>query len=271
MYIPPLRPNHVTRSRLINLLKEGQQRKLTLVSAPAGYGKSTLLSDWAIQTSRPIAWLSLDERDNVPSRFWSYFAAALRTIPELRQASVGEILLNSLTAHQLPPVEELLTGLVNDIAALPGQHTLILDDLHVISDKQIHAGLVFLLDFLPSAGSGLHLVIVSRVDPPWPLAKLRSRGDLTELREYELRFVGDEVTYYLNQVMALELSLDDISALDTRTEGWIAGLQMAAVSLLRRRESLGSKGVSMFIADFTGSHRLVVDYLVQDSINTPTN
>ena len=269
LFVPPARLSLVPRPRLIERLNQGLQQgsKLTLISAPAGYGKSTVLSEWARQTPLPAGWLSLDKRDNNPFRFWAYFAAALRTIPGLVKLGTGATLQNALTVQQLPPVEELLVELVNEIAALPGRYLLVFDDLHVINEATIHDGLLFLLDYMPKADRGLHLVVSSRSDPPWPLARFRVRGDLVEMREHDLRFTADEVTTYLNQAMSLALSPEDIENLDQRTEGWIAGLQMAAISLLNSRQELGEEGISKFIARFSGSHHFVLDFLVEEVLD----
>ena len=267
LYIPPIRPGLVPRPHLIDQLTDGLNRKLTLVSAPAGYGKSTLLSEWIHQTGVPVAWLSLDQGDNIPSRFWSYFVAALHTIPDLQQSGVGQSLLSSLQSRQPPPIDVLLTSLINEINELPERYTLILDDLHLITDSYIHESFFYLLENLPSTQHGLHLVIATRRDPPWPLARLRVRSNLTELRELDLRFTPQEVAHFLNQTMQFNLPSDDIIALDKRTEGWIAGLQMAAISMQRRSQYLGEAGISGFIEAFTGSHRFVMDYLLEEVLD----
>ena len=267
LYIPPVRPGLVPRPQLIDLLTSGLNRKLTLVSAPAGYGKSTILSEWIHQTGIPVAWLSLDQGDNVPSRFWSYIVTALHTIPDLQQSGVGQSLLNSLESRQPPPIDMLLTSLINEISELPERYTLVLDDLHLITDSHVHESFFYLLENLSSSPQGLHLVIATRRDPPWPLARLRVLSNLTELRELDLRFTPEEVAQFLNHTMQLELSPGDIAALDKRTEGWIAGLQMAAISIQRRGQSLGEAGISGFIKAFTGSHRFVMDYLLEEVLD----
>ncbi|MBN1137279.1 MAG: AAA family ATPase [Anaerolineae bacterium] len=274
LYVPPIRPEMVSRPRLIERLKAGLHCKLTLVSAPAGFGKTTLLSECAIRCGWPAAWLSLDKGDNDPGRFWAYFVAALQTIPELHATGAGETALAQLRpaglatggsgASAAAPVslETALTSLVNDIAATgPSPFILILDDLHLVAERQIHDGLVFLLEHLPPQ---LHLAISSRADPPWPLARLRARGDVAELRAQDLRFTSEEAAAFLNKVMHLDLSPEDIAALDARTEGWIAGLQMVAISMQGRKRTHGAAGLSSFIKAITGSHRFILDYLVEE-------
>jgi len=261
LYIPPLRPDPSTalrtslvpRPRLIQRLEEGLRlgHRLTLVSAPAGFGKTTLLSGWLRQSGMPVAWVSLDEGDNDPARFLAYFVAALQTI----EADIGEGISGVFQSPQPPPMEELLTALVNQINAIPDRFVFVLDDYHLIEAQSIHDALRFLLDHLPPQ---MHLVIASRADPPLPLARLRGRGQLTELRQTDLRFTPDEAAAFLNQVMGLGLSADDVAALASRTEGWIAGLQMAAVSMQ------GQEDVAAFIQAFTGSDRYILDYLVEE-------
>jgi LuxR family maltose regulon positive regulatory protein len=265
LYIPPVRPRErvVPRPRLIGQLNEGVARqrggfarKLTLISAPAGFGKTTLVSEWvqAMGGATPsiaIAWLSLDESDNDPTRFLVYLIAALQTV----EANVGKGALSALQSPQLPPAEAILTSLINEITAIPDRIVLVLDDFHLIDAQSIYETLTFLLQHLPPR---MHLVIATREDPLLPLARLRARGQLTELRVTDLRFTSSEVAEFLNQVMGLNLSAEDIAALETRTEGWIAGLQLAAISMQ------GRKDVTSFIQAFTGSHRFVLDYLVEE-------
>ncbi|RLC69514.1 MAG: helix-turn-helix transcriptional regulator, partial [Chloroflexi bacterium] len=224
LYIPPVRPELVSRQRLIEQLNAGLHRKLTLISAPAGFGKTTLLSEWVAGCGRPVAWLSLDEGDNDSAQFWAYLIAALQTIHE----GIGEATLAALQSPQPPSVEPLLTDLINEIAGLADSFTLALDDFHVITDQQVNDGITFLLDNLPPQ---IHLVLSSRADPPWPLARLRARREMTELRTSDLRFTSQEAAAFLNEAMRLDLSAEDVAALEDRTEGWIAGLQMAALSM----------------------------------------
>src|SRR5215203_1513208 len=254
LYVPRAHPNLVPRPRLGALLAEGMNRKLTLISAPAGFGKTTLLSEWRmihLGGERPLAWVSLEEADNDPSRFLSYLVTTLQTI----EAGIGNAVLASLRSPQPPTVESVLTALINDIVALPGEFVLVLDDYHVIETRLIHDVITFLLEHMPPQ---MHLVIASRNDPPLPLARLRARGQMTELRAADLRFTPEEAGAFLTDMMALDLSTSDVKALERRTEGWIAGLQLAALSMRGRED------ISGFIEAFTGSNRYVLDYLVEE-------
>ena len=194
LYIPQPRNNLVSRPRLLNRLNAGLDGKLTLVSAPAGYGKSTLLAEWVRQSGLSTAWFSLDTSDNDPLRFWGYFVAALRNIPFLGSAQIGELLLELLRASPTPEHETLFGELITDLAAIPQQFVLVLDDFHTVTDPQILDGLFFLLENLTRISSGIHLVIACRSDPPWPLARLRVRGQIGELRASDLRFTQDEAS-----------------------------------------------------------------------------
>src|ERR671914_1837577 len=251
LYIPPPQPKVVLRPRLIECLNEGLDRKLSLISAPAGSGKTTLLSEWLAGRSQPAAWLSLDEGDNDPTRFLAYLVAALRTIAP----NIGEGLLGALQSPQPPPTESVLTALLNEITTLPDDFVLVLDDYHVIDARPVDDALAFLIEHLPPR---MHLVIATREDPNLPLARLRVRGQLSELRAADLRFTPEEAAEFLNQVMGLSLSAEDIAALERRTEGWIAGLQLAALSMR------GHKDATSFIKSFTGTHHFVLDYLVEE-------
>ncbi len=251
LYAPPPRASVVLRPRLIEQLNAGLQRKLTLISAPAGFGKTTLVSEWMANHKRPVAWLSLDEKDSDPTRFLAYLVAALRTI----MADLGEGIVSALQSPQPPPLEAILTSLLNEITGIPEQFILVLDDYHVIDAEPVDTALTFLLKHLPAQ---MHLVIATREDPQLPLARLRAQGQLTELRVADLRFTSSEAAGFLNQVMGLDLSAIDIAALETRTEGWIAGLQLAAISMQ------GHKDATSFIRSFTGSHHFVMDYLVEE-------
>jgi LuxR family maltose regulon positive regulatory protein len=248
--IPRLRPNIVSRSRLIERLHEGLQHNLILVSAPAGFGKTTLVSAWVGDCACPTAWLSLDQEDNDSARFLTYLVSALRTVA----APVGTGVLALLQSPQTPP-EAMLTTLLNDLATLSHDLILVLDDYHVIEARPIDHILAFLLEHLPPQ---VHLVIATREDPHLPLARLRARGQLTEVRAVDLRFTPAEAADFLHQVMDLTLAPADIALLAARTEGWIAGLQLAAISL-RGQQDPGS-----FITSFTGSHRFIMDYLVEE-------
>ncbi len=256
LYIPPPRPKVVLRSRLIERLNEGlsADRKLTLISAPAGFGKTSLVSEWVASCYQKVAWLSLDEGDNDPTRFLTYLVAALQTIA----ANIGEGVLGVLQAPQPPSIESILTTLLNEITTVPDNFVLVLDDYHVIDSKPVDNALTFLLEHLPPQ---MHQVIATREDPHLPLARLRARDQLTELRAADLRFTPVEAAEFLSQVMGLNLSAEDIAALEKRTEGWIAGLQLAALSMQ------GHKDAASFIKSFTGSHHFVLDYLVEEVLH----
>ena len=251
LYIPPLRPKVVIRPRLLERLNEGLHRNLILISAPAGFGKTTLVSEWVLGCQRPTAWLSLDEGENDPTRFLTYLVAALQTIA----ATIGEGVSGVLHSPQPPPTEAILTALLNDITTIKDHFVLVFDDYHVIDAQPVDHALTFLLEHLPPH---MHLVIATREDPPLPLARLRVGGQLTELRVTDLRFTHSEAAAFLNQVMGLNLSAEDIAALERRTEGWIAGLQLAAISLQ------GQQDATSFIRSFTGSHHFVLDYLIEE-------
>jgi len=228
-----------------------------LISAPAGFGKTTLLTEWlaagpaAPADERLAAWLSLDRADNDPASFWTYVIAALQTVAP----GIGESALTLLQAPQPPPIETVLTALLNDLGAITGDIVLVLDDYHVIDARDVQDAMAFLLDHLPPQ---LHVVIASRTDPALPLARLRARGELVETRAAELRFTPDEAAAYLNEMMGLQLTARDVAALEGRTEGWIAALQLAALSMQGRDDVAG------FIAGFTGDDRYVVDYLAEE-------
>src|SRR5829696_3464755 len=251
LFVPPPRPGVVHRPRLIERLNEGLHRRLTLICAPAGFGKTTLLSEWLSGCQQPAAWLSLDEGDNDPTRFLAYLVAALQTIA----ADIGEGVLGSLQSPQPPPTESILTALLNEITTVPDDFVLVLDDYHVTDAEPVNNALTFLIDHLPPQ---MHLVIATREDPHLPLARLRVRGQLTELRAADLRFTLTEAAEFLEGVMSLDLSEEDIAALGERTEGWIAGLQLAALSMRGRED------VSGFIRAFAGDNRYIVDYLVEE-------
>ncbi|MCC6187621.1 MAG: tetratricopeptide repeat protein [Anaerolineales bacterium] len=259
LFIPPPRPKAVPRPHLIERLNEGLHRKLTLISAPAGFGKTTLVSEWLAasqeQAAQRAAWLSLDEGDSDLTRFLAYLVAALQTIT----ATIGEGILGALHSPQPPPREALLTTLLNEITATAHAFVLVLDDYHVLDAASplgtVDQALAFLLEHLPPQ---MHLVITTREDPQLPLARLRARGQMTELRAADLRFTPGEAAAFLNQVMNLDLSAAQVAALEARTEGWIAGLQLAALSLR------GRKDVGHFVTAFAGDHRYIVDYLVEE-------
>lgn len=251
LYIPSPRPKMVLRPRLTKRLNDGLHRKLTLISASAGFGKTTLVSEWLHECERPVAWLSLDEGDNDPKRFLTYLCAALRTIG----VNIGESVFRILQSPQSPPTESILTTLINEITATPDPFILVLDDYHVIDTKSIDHALTFLLKHLPPQ---MHIVISTREDPHLPLARLRVQDQLTELRVADLRFTPSEAGDFLHQVMGLNLTPEDTAILATRTEGWIAGLQLAAISIQ------GHKDINNFITSFTGTHQFILDYLVEE-------
>ena len=255
LYLPPPRPKVVVRQRLLDRLNDGMDgRKLTLVSAPAGFGKSTLLSSWLHDAPFATAWLSLDEDDNDPARFLLYLIAALQTaVPH-----IGQNLLPILQSPQPPSSQAILTPLLNDLAQLTAPVVLVLDDYHLIEEQPVDEAITFLLQHFPPH---LHLVIATREDPTLPLARLRARGQLTELRAADLRFTHDEASDFLNKAMELNLPANQIAALEARTEGWAVGLQLAAISLQGQADS------SQFINSFTGSHRFVLDYLVEEVLH----
>lgn len=259
LFIPPPHPRAVPRPRLIERLNDALHRKLTLISAPAGFGKTTLVSEWVVapggrshpEGSRQVAWLSLDENDSNPTRFLTYLVAALQNIA----SNLGDGVLALLHAAQPPSIEAILMALLNDLAALSDPFLLVLDDYHVIESQPIDHALTFLLEHMPPA---MHVLITTRQDPPLPLARLRARGHLVELRATDLRFTASEAAEFLNQVMGLNLSAQEIATLESQTEGWIAGLQLAALSMQSHEDVAG------FIRSFAGDHRYIVDYLVEE-------
>lgn len=257
LYIPPPRPVLVQRPRLVKQLDEGLRlgHKLTLISAAAGSGKTTLLSEWGVGAQRAthqrVAWLSLDEDDNDPARFWTYVIAALQAI----RPQVGQSVLPMLQGPQPPPIRSILTTMLNEVTALSESIIFVLDDYHFITAQAIHDGLAFFLDHLPQQ---LHLVIATRADPVLPIARLRARGQLTELRAGDLRFSTEEVSAFLNEVMGLNLQPRDIAALEARTEGWISGLHLAALSMQGREDA------HAFVEAFTGGHQYIIEYLIEE-------
>ncbi len=251
------RPKLVARPRLAARLEREAGRKLTLISAPAGFGKTTLLVEWLreqVGGERAVAWLSLDEGDNDPTRFLSYLVAALRYVGE----EFGEGVLSALRSPESPRIEAITAALINELAALPEQLTLVLDDYHVIDSEPVYGVVSFLLEHLPP---NVHLVISSRIDPPLPLSRLRARNQMMELDAADLSFTPEEAAAFLNSVMGLDLSVEDVAALEERTEGWIAGLQLAALSMRDRKD------ISGFVEAFSGSHRDVLDYLAEEVLD----
>jgi LuxR family maltose regulon positive regulatory protein len=249
LHVPRPRVHLVPRDHLTEQLQQGAERALTLISAPAGFGKTTLLAQWLAENSIPVAWVSLEPEDNDPTRFLCYLIAALQTL----DAQIGTSALALLRTPQPPSPETVLAVLTNDLMSLGGgDFALVLDDYHVITADPVQRGMTFLLEHLPPQ---LHLILATRADPPLPLARLRARGLLCEVRTTDLRFGTAEAGTFLQAVMGLDLEASAIATLEQRTEGWIAGLQLAALSLQGRAD------VSGFLAAFRGSHRYVLDYL----------
>jgi LuxR family maltose regulon positive regulatory protein len=256
--VPRLRDSLVSRRDLVARIKTGLICPLTLISAPAGYGKTTLLAELATRVS--LTWLSLDEGDNDPVQFWSSFVSTLQT----KNPRLGALALQMLSAPQTPPLRSIVVQLINEISAeepSPQPYILVLDDYHLVQSKEIHESLAFLLELLPGQ---LRLIIATRADPPLPLARARANNQLSEFRAQDLRFTLSEMGVLLNDVTGLGLSKENLTALDVRTEGWIAGLQMAAISMQKRTDIPG------FIAAFTGSHRHILDYLTEEVLNQQT-
>lgn len=251
---PPLRRSLVPRPGLVARLTLGLENPLILVSAPAGYGKTTLLSAWLDQYPYPSAWISLDEGDNDQARFLAYLAAALQMV----NSDMGQAMLAMLQSPQLVSIPTLLSMLVNDLSQLPGPFVLVLDDYQFIQEPQVHQAVSFLLERQPWQ---MHLVIATRADPPLPLARLRAHSQLLELRAADLCFSTPEVERFFRQVMGIPVSKEDVETLAARTEGWIAGLQMAGVSLQGRQD------FRQFVQDFAGSNRHVLDYLLEEVLD----
>ncbi len=256
LHVPRPQPGFVPRPRLVEALGEGLARRLILVCAPAGSGKTALLADWAPSDHRPVAWLSLDAADNDPVRFWRHTVAAL----DRARPGIGERVGLLLGPPAPASFEGLVTALINDLAAQPGdgEVLLVLDDYHLIDARPVHASLAFLLEHLPP---GLHLVLASRADPPLPLARLRAGGQLAELRTADLRFSAEETAALLRESAGADLPAAAVAALAARTEGWVAGLQLAALSLAGHADPAG------FVAAFSGSHRYVLDYLAEEVLD----
>jgi LuxR family maltose regulon positive regulatory protein len=273
LYIPPLRPRRVARAGLLDLLDDGLSlgRRLTLISAPAGFGKTMLVVEWLQHLSampegpHAFGWLSLDESDSDPQRFFTYLAACLQQIAPGCCQGFQEM----LQTPGAPDPEELLTSLANAMASIPVRFIMVLDDYHLVSSAPVHQALNFLIEHAPPQ---MHLVIASRADPPLSLARLRARGQLTELRENDLRFTMEETTGFLNRVMGLALSESQVSMLDGRTEGWVAGLQLAGLAIKSLGDSAAGEAhpemqVTAFIQSFSGSNRYILDYLIEEVLD----
>ncbi|HET7351431.1 MAG TPA: LuxR C-terminal-related transcriptional regulator [Marmoricola sp.] len=253
LLVPQTRGDVVARKRLTEVLDRGRSARLTLVSAPAGFGKTTLLTRWLADRSTPVAWVSLEEGDSRPLRFWGYLVAAVqRAAPGVGDGAAA------MLQRGRPDLDTVVATLVNELATAATELVLVLDDYHLVDDPALQACMVDLVEHLPAK---VQLVISTRVDPALPLARMRARGELVEVRAADLRFTLPEVASYLTEVSALELSPDEVSVLESRTEGWIAALQLAALSLRGREET------SAFIADFAGDDRYVVDYLVEEVLD----
>ena len=251
LLLPKGRKKLVARTHLFQKLENASEQKLVLVSAPAGFGKTTLVSEWLKNTSRPAAWFSVDERDNDLARFLTYFIGALRTI----DPHLGGSLINRLQGPEHPPIEYFLTSLINEISKKLPDFFLVVDDYHLIENREIEEAVFFFLENLPAQ---THLIIITREDPNLSLSRLRARGQLLELRVSDLRFSEQEAKGFLNEVMDLRLSAEEIKSLEKRTEGWAAGLQLAALSIQGQEDQAG------FIKNFSGSHHFVLDYLIQE-------
>jgi LuxR family maltose regulon positive regulatory protein len=254
LHVPRERHGLVARPRLVDQLTEALAGELTVVCAPAGFGKTALLADWARSSNRPVAWLSLDTADNDPVRFWRHVAAALGSA----RAGAGQRLTDLLGPSSPHSVEAVVTVLVNELAAEPGAVVLVLDDYHLVEAPAVHKSVMFLLEHLPA---GLRLAVACRADPPLPLARLRAGGSLAELRADQLRFTQDEAAALLGQAVGPGLPEDTVAALAARTEGWAAGLQLAGLSLRDHTDPAG------FVAGFSGSHRYVLDYLAEEVLD----
>ena len=257
LFLPPARQTLVDRPVLLDQLKEGLRGKLTLVSAPAGFGKTSLVAAWRKESETPLAWFSLDDEDNEPVRFFDYLIGALQMVDEHLGDESAELLRRSTT----PPIKVVLTSLLNEINAYDKEFVVAFDDYHVIKEPSIHEALSFLIDRL---GPHAHALIATRSDPPFPLGRLRARGELRELRASDLRFGKGEAAAFLNDVMNLELTDNDVSALEERTEGWIAGLQLSALTLQ------GRENRSDLVKEFAGDNRFVLDYLLEEVLNCQT-
>lgn len=257
LYIPQIYSDSISRSRLTSQIDEGMKRKLVLISAPAGFGKTTLISDWSMKSAWPVAWLSLDEGDNDLAFFLDYFIAALQSIRLFAGKSARSLIQSSQPLF----IESILTAIINEIVAAPNPFVLVLDDYHHIENQLVHDAVLFLLDYLPPQ---MHLIIASRTELPIPLGRLRASGQIVELNASDLRFTPEEAALFLNELAGLGLSSSDILALETRTEGWIAGLQLAALSMK------GHTDIPGFIAAFTGSHHYILDYLMEEVFQRQT-
>jgi LuxR family maltose regulon positive regulatory protein len=252
--LPFTQPGLVSRPRLQKQVTRGLLGPLTLITAPAGFGKTTLVASCVADCGMPVAWLSLDKDDNQAERFLNYLVAALQKA----DSAIGIEAALLLTASPQPPVESVLTSLINDLDSARGEIALVLDDYQFISSQAVHDAVAFLLEHCPGT---FHLLIATRSDPPLSLARLRARGQTVELRASDLRFTAPEAAQFLNDIMGLHLDAGSVAVLEERTEGWIAGLQMAALSMRNRDD------VNGFIEGFSGTHRYILDYLLEEVLN----
>ena len=260
LFVPRHWPDSVERTRLTDQLKKGMDRELTLITAPAGFGKTTLLSEWIPQSECGVAWVSLDKGDNDPTRFWAYFIAALQTL----SADIGNEALALLQSPQPPPIEAILTLLLNDVTGFPDSFAQVLDDYQVIHSRSIHNAILFFLEHMPPH---MHLVIASRTDPPFPLGHLRARKKLREIRAVDLRFTLEETAVFLNQTMGLSLSAESVVPLDEYIEGWIAGLHLAELALQGQDPQPDTSRVSEFIHAFGSNHPYIDSYLGEEVLS----
>ncbi len=251
LHVPSPRSDLVTRRRLTERLNRGVRGRLTLVSAPAGFGKTTLLGEWSLQSELPVAWVELDAGDNDLGRFLTYLVAAVNKV----RTGIEEDILEPLHTPQPPQMESVLTALVNELATIPEDFAVVLDDYHAIEAPPVHDAVTFLLEHPPPQ---MHLIIASRTDPPLPLARLFAGGHLTKISAAELRFTPEEAVAFLNGTMGVDLTPEDIAVLEERTEGWIAGLQLAALTMQGRED------LSSVVAGFAGSNHFILDYLADE-------
>jgi LuxR family maltose regulon positive regulatory protein len=258
LYVPSIQSSLVQRPRLVHCLESGYQlgRRVTLVSAPAGFGKTTIVREWITDKDlgKPFGWLSLDEGDNDPVRFLVYLVSAIQKV----NVKIGKTILTSFNSSQVPPISDLVETLINEISFTSKPLLIILDDYHLIQKVEVHSILQLLLKRQPEA---LHLVIITREDPPFSLPKMRVQGQITEIRERDLRFTWSEAQAFLEKTMGLELSAQDIDKLEERTEGWAAGMQLAALAM---EELSNGEEQRDFVEAFAGSNKMIVDYLISE-------
>jgi LuxR family maltose regulon positive regulatory protein len=251
LHIPPARNNIVHRSVLHEKLNIGMSRKLILISAPAGFGKTTVVSDWIDQTKIPAAWFSLDNGDNDPVDFLSYIISGIQSIHK----EFGQSAIKLLNSPNKPSVESIASLLINEILNINQNFLLVLDDFHLIKSKEVINLISYLLDHIPG---NIHLVILTRSDPALSLSKLRSQHQLVDLRSSDLSFSANDISILFNKKLKLGLSIEDVISLETKTEGWIAGLQLTALSMQGRED------ISGFIQDLKGDNRYIMDYLMEE-------